>query len=152
TIAGVPQLLAGPAVKTDDRGDYRIAGLAPGHYVVYVPSPSATPAAAAPAGVFGRGTPPATINRFGIPAPARTDAVSDVVAGHHLVIGNYVTPPPAADGRARAYGHTFHPSVNTVDASPSITLALGENRTGVDIGLRPERAVNIFGRAAGPPE
>ena len=151
-IAGAPQLLAGPAVKTDDRGDYRIAGLAPGQYVIYVPSPSASVAADAPPGTLGAAAPPARINMFSMPGPSRTDAVLDAVDGHHVVVGNYVTPPPAADGRPRTYGLTFHPSVATVDASPSLPVGIGQERSGVDVALRPVRAVNVFGRAVGSPE
>ena len=32
-VAGVPHLAGGPAAKTDDRGMYRVSGLAPGKYV-----------------------------------------------------------------------------------------------------------------------
>lgn len=152
TIAGAPQLLAGPVVKTDDRGDYRISGLAPGQYVIYVPSPSASVAADAPPATFGQAAGPPRSPLFSMPVPARTDAVLDAVEGHYLVVGNYVTPPPAADGRPRTYGLTFHPSAATVDTSPSIQIGMGEERGGVDVALRPVRAVNIFGRAVGPPD
>src|SRR5262249_15242028 len=37
-VSGTMRLLAGPGAKTDDRGEYRIAGLMPGRYLVAVPS------------------------------------------------------------------------------------------------------------------
>jgi hypothetical protein len=152
TIAGAPQLLAGPAVKTDDRGDYRIAGLGPGDYVIVVPAPSATVASDAPPRVLGMPAAAPRADGFSMPVQSRTDAVMAPVNGHHRVVGNYVTPPPAADGRPRAYGLTFHPGVPTVDAASSVSVALGDERTGVDVTLQPRPAVNVVGRATGPPD
>lgn len=152
-ISGAPQLLAGVTTRTDDRGEYRLSGLAPGHYVVVVPSPSATVPTDAPQGVVG--APPAPFRMdviTSIPAPPRTNALLDPVGGHRAVVGNYTTPPPAADGRARVYGMAFHPGVPTVESASAITIALGQERAGVDIALQPTPAVNVMGRVLGSPE
>ena len=52
-FGGQPQLLAGPVARTDDRGEYRIAGLGPGQYVVHVPSIQSSVPLDAPAGLLG---------------------------------------------------------------------------------------------------
>jgi len=153
TVAGVPQLFAGPTTKTDDRGEYRIAGLAPGQYVIVVPSPSATVPSDAPTGVLGAPALPPQIEIIStMPTAPRTDAVLDPVGGYRAVVGNYITPPaPSATG-ARVYGMAFHPGVATIEAAPSVSLALGQERGGVDVALRPTPAVNVFGRVSGPPD
>lgn len=153
TIAGAPQLLAGPATQTDDRGEYRIAGLGAGHYVIMVPSPSATVPGDAPMGVLGAPAPPLQVDPITRMSTApRTNALLDPVNGHRVVTGNHLTPPPRSDAGARVYTMAFHPGVATVEAAPSVTVALGEERSGVDVALRPVSAVNVFGRVSAPPE
>lgn len=152
-ISGAPQLLAGVTTRTNDRGEYRLSGLAPGQYVIVVPSPSATVPTDAPQGVAGAPPAPPRMDLMtSFPAAPRTNALLDPVAGHRVVVGNYPTPPPAADGRARVYGMAFHPGVPTVDAASAITLALGQELAGVDIALQPAPAVNVMGRVLGSPE
>lgn len=152
-IAGTPQLLAGLTTTTNDRGEYRLSGLAPGQYIIVVPSPSATVPTDAPQGVVGAAAPPTRLDVLTLlPGAPRTNALLDPVAGHRLVVGNYATPTPAADGRARVYAMAFHPGVPTVDAAPVITLALGQERSGVDIALQPTPAVNVTGRVLGSPD
>jgi hypothetical protein len=153
-IAGEPQLLAGPVTRTDDRGEYRLAGLAAGTYVIFVPSPSATVPADAPSGVLGAPTaPPRSGLILSLPGPPRTDAVLDPVDGYRSVIGNFPTPPPADNsGTRRVYAPAFHPGVHPVDAAQPVTVALGEERTAVDIALVPTPVANVFGRVVGPPE
>lgn len=152
-IGGAPQLITGITTKTDDRGDYRLSGMAPGQYVVVVPSPSATVPSDAPQSVVGAPQAPFRMDGItSIPAPPRTNALLDPVGGYRAVVGNYATPTPAADGRARVYGMAFHPGVATVDAASIITLALGEERAGVDIALQPTPAVNVMGRVVGSPD
>ena len=46
-VQGQPRLASGPMATTDDRGAYRFSGLAPGRYLVAVPSTQATVPASA---------------------------------------------------------------------------------------------------------
>lgn len=151
-IGGQPQLLAGPVAKTDDRGEYRIAGLGPGQYLVHVPSVQTSVPVDAPAGVLGSPAAPPQFSLMSIPSTPRTDAVLDPVGGSRQVIGNFVTPPPAADGRSRAYAMAFHPSANHPDAAVPVTLGPSEDRGGVDVSLQPVAAAHVFGTAVGPPD
>lgn len=148
-IGGQPQLLAGPVAKTDDRGEYRIAGLGPGQYLIHVPSVQSTVPTDAPAGVLGAAAQPPRFDFMSIPVAPRTDAVLEPVGGSRLVIGNFVTPPPMVDGRPRAYAMAFHPSASHPDSAVPVTLGAFEDRAGVDVSLQPVPAVNIFGTAVG---
>lgn len=153
TFGAQPQLLAGPVARTDDRGEYRIAGLGPGQYVVHVPSIHSSVPLDAPAGLLGNpgdavGAP--TALTFSV--PPRTDAVLDPVGVSRQVIGNFLTPPPPTRGRATAYAMTFYPGVDTADLAVPIDLALGEERTGIDVTIRPVPTVSVSGTVAGPQE
>ena len=153
TFGGQPQLLAGPAARTDDRGEYRIAGLGPGQYVVHVPSIQSSVPLDAPAGLLGipgeaaRAPGPLTFL-----VPPRTDAVLDPVGGSRQVIGNFMTPPPPTRGRASAYAMTFYPGVDKPELATPIDLALGEERAGIDLSIRPVPSVTVSGTVAGPQE
>lgn len=152
-FAGQPQLLAGPVARTDDRGEYRIAGLGPGQYLVHVPSIQSAVPIDAPPGLLGTsGDAARTQNSLSFLLPPRTDAVLDAVGNSRQVIGNFVTPPPGARGKSLAYAMTFYPGVEKADVAAPIDLGLGEERAGVDLVIRPVPAVNISGIVEGPPE
>ena len=152
-FGGQPQLLAGPVARTDDRGEYRIAGLGPGQYVVHVPSIHASVPLDAPAGLLGsNGDAARSQNSLAFLVPPRTDAVLDPVGASQQVIGNFMTPPPPGRGRAAAYAMTFYPGVETADLAAPIDLALGEERAGIDLTIRPVASVSVSGTVAGPPE
>jgi hypothetical protein len=152
-VGGQPQLLAGPVARTDDRGEYRIAGLGPGQYVVHVPSIQTSVPIDAPPGLLGVGGDEArTQNALSFLVPPRTDAVLDPVGASRQVIGNFMTPPPPGRGRAMAYAMTFYPGVETADLAASIDLSLGEERAGIDLTIRPVPSVSVSGTAAGPEE
>jgi hypothetical protein len=152
-FGGLPQLLAGPVARTDDRGEYRIAGLGPGHYVVHVPSIQASVPVDAPAGLLGsNGDAARTQNSLSFLVPPRTDAVLDPIGTSQQVIGNFVTPPPLTRGRPNAYAMTFYPGVDKADLAASIDLGLGEERTGIDLTIRPVPSVSVSGTVTGPAE
>lgn len=150
-FGGQPQLLAGPVARTDDRGEYRIAGLGPGQYVVHVPSIHASVPLDAPAGLLGvNGDTARTQNSLSFLVPPRTDAVLDPVGSSQQVIGNFLTPPPQGRGRATAYAMTFYPGVDSADLAAAIDLALGEERAGIDLMIRPVPSASVSGTVAGP--
>src|SRR5688572_16450329 len=79
-FGGQPQLLAGPVARTDDRGEYRIAGLGPGQYVVHVPSIQSSVPVDAPAGLLGNnGDAARAQGALSFLVTPRTDAVLDPV-------------------------------------------------------------------------
>ena len=146
-VAGVSQLAAGATVRTDDRGRYRIPGLAAGTYYVNVPSvQNAVPRAATPDQIEGL---PASGAATGATGPRRNNGVLDFDSRSLLIIGNYTTPPSAA-GRAQAYPPVFAPGVPSLAAAIEIALSTGAARESVDIALRPVAAVRVSGRIDGP--
>ena len=152
-FGGQPQLLAGPVARTDDRGEYRIAGLGPGQYVVHVPSIQASVPLDAPAGLLGNNSDAArTQGGLNFVVPPRTDAVLDPIGASQQVIGNFMTPPPPTRGRSNAYAMSFYPGVEKADLAAPIDLALGEERAGIDLTIRAVPSVSVSGTVAGPNE
>lgn len=149
-LGGVSQWIGSAAARTDDRGEYRFAGLVPGTYSVLVPSATATAPAEAQ-GLYGNAPTDGATGILTMPIPARTDAALAPVEGFRAVIGNEVVPPPDADGRSRVYPTTLYPGVTDVAAGGEVTLALGDHRVGVDVVLQPTTTVNVFGRVSGRP-
>lgn len=144
-IAGAPQLAAGTAVKTDDRGVYRIAGLAPGKYLAHVPSIQWS----AP-----EGTSQAALN--GMTADMYAAAESRGVSLRRnqvlspdgktvLVLGGGATPPPASDGHPLAYPTVLYPAARSPSEAAVIDLGRGEEKSGIDIQMRPAATVRVSG-------
>ena len=137
--AGVPHVAAGPIGTTDDRGMYRIASLRPGKYLVMVPSvQSSAPASTSARTLAGRRTDAAPDQRPLI------NGVGLNMGGDRLVIGNYVTPPPATD-RLMAYPTVFYPDARVLTSATPIDLAPGQEKGGVDFALQPVPAVRVSG-------
>jgi hypothetical protein len=153
-IGGQLKFLAGPAAKTDDRGVYRIAKLPPGRYVVTVPSVQSTVSTDLAAEKIAQPTfrPGQDLERqlmgFNLARP-QVDGALDLDPANRLVIGNFMTPPVAANGRQLAYPMTFFPGVNVAAAATSIELRLGEERQGADIVIQPVPAVRVSGSVTG---
>ena len=152
-VGGEPHLAPVLTARTDDRGAYRLAGLVAGRYLIAVPSVQHTvPASATPAQI--EGLRPDMMARLQAlidqGAPARRLNNGAIAEGDaRLIVGNYVTPPPPAAGRARAYPMTFHPGTTDVASAVPVDLTAGGDRAGVDITLRPLPAVRVSGRVEG---
>jgi len=134
TIAGVRRLEqffgsgTTALIGTDDRGEYRHYGLPPGAYVV-----AAAPPAIGAASGF-RVTSPADIQwatQSGQPAQPGTTAVT--AAG----------PPPAQ--AIYGYEPTYYPGVSDPTAATMVTVAPGEERTGIDLTVRQITTARIQG-------
>jgi hypothetical protein len=146
----------GSEVRTDDRGVFRSPELLPADYVVLVPATQTTfPAALlqqAQAG--GPGSPNQTemftatreITYFG---NARNQQIGDFV----LMTRNSATipPAPAADGLPAVYRTTFFPSALSPAEAAVVPVRSGEERSGVNIQIRPARAVRVSGMLVAPP-
>jgi hypothetical protein len=150
-VAGAPHLAAGATSLTDDRGRYRITGLAPGTYLVSVPSvQNAVPMSTTPAEIEGL-APGAAPRPASSDASPRNGGALDLDPSHLLIIGNYVTPPAGA-GAAQAYPMAFYPgTASPTDAQP-VGLDNGQVRDGIDLVLRPVPVVRVSGHVEGPPE
>lgn len=137
--AGVPHVAAGPIATTDDRGVYRIASLPAGKYLVMVPSvQSSVPESTSARTLAGRTNDPSPNE------PPLANGAGLNLGGDRLVIGNYVTPPPATD-RLMAYPTVFYPGVALLTSATPIDLAQGQERGDVDFALRPVPTVRVSG-------
>jgi hypothetical protein len=128
TVAGRDAIAAGPATQTDERGTYRIADLAPGTYLVQVPSVQ---------------------NALPLDVSSDTDDLLTLRDRGRLRIGLYPAPP---DVESTAYRPTFYPGVPSMQAASLLELGAGDDREAVDIALEPVPAVDVGGRLLGPPE
>lgn len=146
-VAGTSRWIPAGRQATDDRGRFRFGGLRSGKYTVFVPSvqrtvPDNVPATAGlpPVGVAAT----ASLNQ----RLASTSGV-DLPGGHRLLIGSYPVPPPSPSGRL-IYPGTFWPSVREIRDAGAIELARGNKREDLQLVLRPEAAVRVRGKLAGP--
>jgi hypothetical protein len=146
--AGVERVAAGRVTSTDDRGAYRLAGLAPGRYIVMLPSVSASAPATRAGELLARSREAAARSSLTTRTP-RPDGALAGDAGYILIAGAYPMPP----GReSRAYPPLFHPGGRAVAAGLPIALAPGESRAGIDFAWAPVPASMISGRLVGPTE
>lgn len=153
-VGGRPQIATGPLTTTDDRGEYRLGDLEPGRYIVSLPSvqhsiPSAESGAdlesLSPEQRAALGPQPEP----GKPQPARPalGVVRDGPAA--LVVGSYPTPPGSGDGRRLVYSPVFYSGTSSFATASPVDLGKGEERSGVDIVLRPVPSFRVSGRVAG---
>ena len=171
-IVGVPvralqrRMVAGRAVfrslgvtlPSDDRGIYRVANLVPGEYVVNVSTPNTSvPGAVIDAyqrsmgsndpsrrelssTLFSLG--PSATNPAGPLVTREGDTVMGLPRGLAL---------PNNDGTPRAvYPSTYHPGATSLAQATVVRLNSGEEKTGVDVQLRPVPAVNVSGTVTRP--
>ncbi len=157
------QAWAVPTAITDDRGMFRIPRLTPASYVVVAPSTQTTVPVAI-LNSYGRNqsllnelvnvTMPngsndwrAELENTGVGQP-RTRQVGDfaLLTMHRVLI----PPPPTPAGRMAVYRTTYYPAARTADAATVITLKGGEERTDVNVALRPVPAVRLSGRLVTP--
>jgi hypothetical protein len=135
-VGGVNRWAAGSSDETDDRGEYRIAGLQPGAYIVQVPAIQIS----LPSGEVTMYATSAQRATAGAPAPTRQ--VPDIIRnpdGH----GALVTP-------ASAYQAMFHPSAQTITGAEIIDVTHGDEHSGADVSLRTVPTVTVSGTVSGP--
>ena len=146
-LAGQSQLVGGSLATTDDRGLYRLASVKPGRYVVSVLSVQSTVLSKTPEGPQTRAVGELESGGYGGGRGAIVTAPGiDVDGRHRLVVTNFATPPPPADGRSRAYPAVFFPGVARASDAEAIEMGYGDNRTGVDFQLQPAPGVRVSGR------
>ena len=119
----------GSVTATDDRGEYRAYGLPPGAYVVLVPGPAA-----------GRGNEP--MRR--LTSDEVRQAVQAARSATSSAPGAGATPPPMGRGTLN-YAPVFHPGSTDIGTASSVTLALGQERRGIDISIELVQTSTITG-------
>jgi len=136
-----PHLSAGPApgrATTDDRGVFRIYGLAPGDYVV-VAIPRLTPAARGRTSTEVVNVTTAEV-QWAL-AAAGPGTLAPVPAG-----GAAAAPP----GRIVSYSPVFHPGTTDAAAAALVSVAAGEERVGIDLSLRIVTMARVSGTLVDP--
>ena len=144
----------GPAIQTttDDRGMFRLSRLMPGRYVVVVPSTQTT----FPVGLLSVPNPDAALRNELFRAIAEMGPLgqprTQQFGEYALLTLNRVLIPPASSpaGRMAVYTTTYFPAATKASAASIVTVAAGEERTDLKIGLRPVQAVRISGRLVTP--
>jgi hypothetical protein len=148
--------------RTDDRGMYSQAGLAPGDYLVSVPTKlTATqlgllqPDAVASVSLRSSGAPQASPGSQAVLAGIN---VGDVVLGtstyttsggvNALATRLPVTTRP--DGRVVTYPTTFHPSAASPTEATVVRLGAGDERNDINVELRPVVTVPVSGTLLAP--
>lgn len=166
--AGRLRLIPGAIVRTDDRGAYRIGSLAPGDYIVVVPSTQTTApqsVVAAYRDFMGLSSGPGAVNlnrdmSFSGGQTALTylgrgrDGVPTVAGLAFLPIaGNMaagVVPGPSRDGKLYVFPTQYFPGVTSPAHTTTLTVRSGEERSGVDIQLRQVATSRVSGSVTGP--
>src|SRR5262245_10575682 len=113
---------------TDDRGTYRVFGLAPGDYLV-----SALPPDLGTGVGYGRGQ---AVDILGVTDAEVKWARSQTAAGRAPM------PPP---GRTVRYAPVFHPGTTDVSAAVPVSITVGEERSGIGFALQVVPTVRIAG-------
>ena len=150
-IVGSRFAAAGNLAITDDRGAYRMTGLAPGQYLVAVVSIAAT---FQPGGLAIalqatkdpqlRGEVTTVSPEISTVGNAANQQFGDVVL---LTQSSMPIPPaPAAGRRMEVYPTTFYPGAAVATAADALAVQSGDDRTGVNIQLKPVPTVRINGR------
>ena len=136
---------------TDDRGAYRITGLTPGQYLVAVVSIAAT---FQPGGLAAalqatkdpqlRGEVTAVSSELSLVGSATNQQFGDLVL---LTQSSMPIPPAFAPGRRmEVYPTTFYPGAAVATAADAIAVQSGDDRTNVNIQLKPVPTIRISGR------
>jgi hypothetical protein len=156
-VSGDGRLVTGPTVRTDDRGAYRVSGLVPGSYIVFVPQTQVSMPLSIGDSLVAAGPDPLTAQKFSM-AYAPSARVGGVRVGSSLLattpdpirfsadalISNAIAPLRQGDALF-VYPTTFASSAARVGQAERIELKAGEERTSVDVRLQPTRAGSISG-------
>jgi hypothetical protein len=141
-MAGRPRLESyTDTAETDDRGVYRLPRLQPGDYVVGAGSSQASVSALLAVEKEVIQNTGIWIDPPGSRSGLRVD--SSVIR---------VTRPPAQvrpDG-LYVYPPVFHPGGSVPDGAKAITVKAGDEISGIDLTLSPQRSLRVSGRAMGP--
>lgn len=150
-VAGRRRLTMSGSDTTDDRGQYRISALEAGEYIVALPMihrPSMN-------SMMREGMPLAGGGGGGMMVAMRVEATAATMAGGSPVVISSLdgsVPPAGTDenGLPLTYQTEFYTGAVAAARATPITLAHGEERTGIDFKLTPVRALSVSGTVIGP--
>lgn len=128
---GVPIATLPVRTETDDRGMYRLFGLAPGSYLISAVSRLTQASLAA------RGTTATAIAGL-------TDAERQWASSQQPT---RLLPPP---GRAISYAPIFFPGTSDAGAATPVTVRSGQEQSGIVMTMRPAPVATVSGRIINP--
>ena len=135
---------------TDDRGVYRLSGLTPGEYIVFVPQKYDTGPAAAADALFRT----FMSGQFPDGGFGSTEAIAltpnAVRIGEWQLSAENVQPQAAPDGTLLAYRTLYFPAAQSPADAQRISLRSGEERDGTNFTLQPVVAGRLTGVVTGP--
>jgi hypothetical protein len=156
---GITRLALRGATLTDDRGIYRLSTLQPGDYLIGVTSMMVSAPVEAASATASRGAgaagPMMFMDGVIVPMSPSVSVASGSLVGDQVVDASaratgYASPPPPASGPMQVYPTTFFPSTTTPGQATVVTLAAGQERTGVNLALNLVPAVRVSGTILGP--
>jgi hypothetical protein len=137
---------------------YRIAGLTPGDYIVLVPQTQTTMPVAFMDGMMqglmsgqglGAGLDPGSLD-LATSLGAAGSGMGVRVGDQMVSSGSGTMPVLSGDGRMAAYVTQYHPAASTSGEATVLTLASGDERSGVDIRMPLVATARVSGTVAGP--
>lgn len=144
--------------RTDDRGVYRLSGLVPGVWLVFIEQTSTSiPSSVLDAIQQDQQRPPGSVSplmnevnnlRGNINPPGNMNARQ--VGDHIEILSSNGSIPATNDGAAAAFVSQFYPAAATPATATPITIASGEERRGIDLQLRVVKTVRVSGSVTGP--
>jgi uncharacterized protein (DUF2141 family) len=157
-VAGRRRFTPGSVAVTDDRGMYRLAGLTPGDYIVMAPSTQT----AVPTDVmesFFTGTPTSDARRMEL--GREMNAIGSAIApagsqyamkagGQTLSLPSGTLTPIVTGTGIMVYPTAYYPSAATANQAGTVPVRSGEERSGIDLQIRPVRGVSVSGTLIGP--
>ena len=149
---GRTQFATANAATTDDRGQFRIATLVPGDYVLALPETQVTMPVPIVQSMMdgilnGRGANMMDFVASGGPMPT---------PGGRRIGDNLLQSPgvavaaPVIDGRVGVYLTQFYPSATAVSQATVVTLQSGEERSDLNLQLRVATTSVVTGTVLGP--
>ena len=160
-VAGHKRFLPSSYGVTDDRGIYRLSQLVPGEYIVCVPTASvAVPVETMRqveesffASIESRKPSRLVESMIAIDGLPSSDAtvMSRIIGDQIQSLPNTAPTPPPMDGsRLYAYPPSYYPSARTSATAAPLTIASGQERTGIDLQLQPVPTARVSGFVIGP--
>jgi len=161
TPGQVRHMDAAPVVRTNDLGQYRIAGLPPGDYVVASGTQVIANTSTGAASVMTQRLQDRPADTEAIRADALASGVSTptargmlvgrgVIASATLSGSDLMPPPPVPGERPRVFQRTFYPGVSGASNAEAVQVRSGEERSGIDLTVRATPAMRVAGTVLAP--
>jgi hypothetical protein len=141
---------------SDDRGEYRLAPLVPGDYIVAIPESTVTMPVAAVQTVMdtvmsGSGRGPGLLDFVASGGPPPVPGGTRI-GDNLLQVGGdpRAVPPPPSGGHVSVYHTEYFPAGSVPAQAALLTVKSGEEKSGVDLQLRAVATATVTGAVSGP--